>query len=577
LNEASGLSPSNQHYELHASVKPASLVFLLLTAAWLSAQSRWDGGGDGTHWQDSLNWSDDRLPPESAVVIFQEINATVTGSEVTVAGIELHRDAIVRLDLDVNVVPVTDAPGAISVGERCTLTLGSKSRDGVVRLRGSGSGFAIVSFAGSAAARTEIAPRTDVYITQFDRAVYLDDSTSTFVNHGFISLDATVKTGFRVEGMLENYGRLEAIRVANDIIVVPDSGQVINHATGSIYGLEMGDDGIELTGVGSFLNNGEISLTSSETAQSANNCLNIGQTGKAATFINNSDGLILNGGGGREARPLVVHPNGLFVNLGRASVLGGSEGISVFVEGTARIDTNSVLDLNGGRIVVAESGRLRNDGLLLSRFVRGGVTSTGVATNHGFYAYTRDTVFASGTGTMRDRGLSLSAGQPTLSTSISANGGCSVQIVAAPYRFFTDDGTDIGVTSSTGELTFPDNSVASLPVILHTTLPGIEIEITDLCTDALDLNAVPPSPGHRALSVYPTLLVPGQSVRVDLTSFPSQPCEVSLFDVSGRRISRATLPGGSTSDYFFPPLSSGLYLLHLSSGGRNYLSRVRVR
>jgi hypothetical protein len=57
---------------------PLTLMLLLLTTApSLFAQSTWDGGGDGTSWNDPLNWDTDTVPLSGADVIFNT-NTTVT-------------------------------------------------------------------------------------------------------------------------------------------------------------------------------------------------------------------------------------------------------------------------------------------------------------------------------------------------------------------------------------------------------------------------------------------------------------------------------------------------------------------
>ena len=57
-----------------------TLLAIVLTAGTsLTAQITWDGGGDGTSWQDAANWSIDMVPPADSSVEIR-INAIITGT-----------------------------------------------------------------------------------------------------------------------------------------------------------------------------------------------------------------------------------------------------------------------------------------------------------------------------------------------------------------------------------------------------------------------------------------------------------------------------------------------------------------
>jgi hypothetical protein len=80
----------------------ALLCFFLLPFAFcLSSLGQysitWDGGGDGSSWNDSLNWSGDRLPVTNDVVaIGAGSGSTVTyaGSDTSIAGLSLNRPLV---------------------------------------------------------------------------------------------------------------------------------------------------------------------------------------------------------------------------------------------------------------------------------------------------------------------------------------------------------------------------------------------------------------------------------------------------------------------------------------------------
>ena len=60
--------------------KHLALILVLLVFSsfhYIMAQSVWDGGGDGTSWNDPINWNTDVAPALGAEVVFNR-SATVT-------------------------------------------------------------------------------------------------------------------------------------------------------------------------------------------------------------------------------------------------------------------------------------------------------------------------------------------------------------------------------------------------------------------------------------------------------------------------------------------------------------------
>lgn len=553
------------------------LPLVLLFSGPLAGQSRWDGGGDGRRWQDSLNWSGDRLPGPAEVVFFDGLSARITGAPITVGGIRLESGARITLDVDATITIPPQSNEAISLGPECHLILGGNDENRVFTVQGSGSERGLACYAGSEAAHLTLAEGSDLYSRNLRTMLYQEDSLAIFINRGAIYMDSTIQDGLYARGTLENYGRIVAIRVNNDVISLGKAAKFTNDIKGEVTALEMGDDGIELTGTATFVNNGALFFTSSKDAASSNNCLNVGQEGGAATFLNNSDQALFNGGGGQESRPLFIHPKGLLINLGELTITGGSEGNSFFLEGTARIDTNAILELNQGRIAVAPSGRLTNDGLIRSDFARGGIHSEGFALNRGFYRYATDTLFATGSGENEDRGLALPTDPANPAAVLSAGGSCSVRLVSAPYRFYVG-GSLIGQTEPNGELTFPTGSVDSLSVTLTTTLNGIEIVMIDLCPEAAELPTAVGRNPSTPLVIYPTLLTSGQQITIDVSDLPRQRLRLDIYDVSGRihkitELMSEGIPVQLSSDGL-PP---GSYVIRLMVGPEWRVTRFQIR
>ena len=63
----------------------ASVFVLGVMAMPVLAQVTWDGGGDGTSWDDPENWSEDALPTSSDDVIVNAPGTTIVGYEMNVS------------------------------------------------------------------------------------------------------------------------------------------------------------------------------------------------------------------------------------------------------------------------------------------------------------------------------------------------------------------------------------------------------------------------------------------------------------------------------------------------------------
>lgn len=98
-----------------------SCLFLSFT---LSAQYTWDGGGDGTSWNDAMNWDRDEVPALDSMVIFTT-DVTVTGTAPNnPISVRINSQADVVLDLDLTVGNGITDQHAITFGDTCSLKIG---------------------------------------------------------------------------------------------------------------------------------------------------------------------------------------------------------------------------------------------------------------------------------------------------------------------------------------------------------------------------------------------------------------------------------------------------------------------
>jgi len=81
--------------------------------------------------------------------------------------------------------------------------------------------------------------------------------------------------------------------------------------------------------------------------------------------------------------------------------------------------------------------------------------------------------------------------------------------------------------------------------------------------------------GLRITSVYPNPIANGQSLFLELNFTPEYPIELSLFDLSGKRIEHQLMKGNSA--LLSIELSSGMYLVKLSSPEYTSVSKFLVR
>jgi hypothetical protein len=553
-----------------------TLLSCLFLSFSLSAQYVWDGGGDGTSWNDAANWVRDEVPATDSLASFQ-VDATVTGTAPNnPIGIRIGNNANVILDLDLMVGNGNTAEHAITFGDTCSLTLGAAgaSRQITVNTKNNKHGLAI--FGGSEMAAFVVSEGVTFEVLSGVSGINLANGNSTVTNNGTIVFGDGVKDGVRVVGTFVNNGTVTGGALGRDLFNVKEGGILNNTATGTIISNQPADDGIDLISGASFLNDGTLMLTAKDNASSGNNTIAVGNTTTAANFVNNGTNVFLDGGGGTgelSGRTLAVDTLGLLTNNGVITLSGGAEGSRFYIKGDATNALNGTIDLTDGRFNVNASGTFTNNGLLKTTRDGSGGFVTGTAVNNAFFDYATSNQFAGGSlGTIVDKGFSLNNND----VRVNAMGACTIDLVNAPYEWFLD-GTSYAMASDTGAFAFTEVSLTTDSVVLTTTLPGVEIKVVNICQEAVQTNGVfSPTVLAENLSVYPNPVQRGEAITLDLSSLRTGPVTLRVINAFGQDFGTYRLTGGSSATLSLQEWKPGTYLISTIGTERRFVARVLV-
>ena len=537
------------------------ILFFGLTAA-LSAQYQWDGGGDGTSWEDPDNWAKDFVPPTDSVVAFVD-TVTVTGQlPNSVAGIRIQARAHVTLNLDMTIDNSSSGEHLIVVADSAMLTLGTEENPRTFLLTAPDNKHVFAAFGNTVDATITVMPGTSVEAGQGTTFLNLASPTSTFVNHGSLILGADYKDGFRIDGTFENTGTISGGGMKNDLFILREGGSLTNGAEGSITSTAAGDDGIEIASGSSLINHGTLNLISPADGGGGNSGIAVGANEEAGTFINTGT-VTLDGGEGENPRALYVYPMGTVTNQGVITAGGGNTGAAIYVEGQFTIDSSATVRLPMSRINVDAAGSLINNGLISADRDGPGIFSAGTVTNNAFFLYDNASNFAAGSGSVTDNGIRVKSGD---TVRINAGGACFVDLTDVPYAFMVD-GEDYGMPGDTGRFDFTEESIAADSVILTTaTYPEVVLRVTNICPAAVMISTGLRAAERRPLRVYPTVGTSGQPRLIDLTNVPAERLELMVYNASGSLVGRTVLSGGGTRSFKLDQQPAGVYFLRATDG-----------
>ena len=511
-------------------MKKLTLLLFLFCSTMAIAQT-WDGGGDGTSWDDAMNWDND-LVPEAGDIVTIGMDVTINGTAPNnPSRVVITSNRTVTFALNLNIGDGTIAQHALKVQGNATLNLGSGAGE-TFTINTATNRDAVQQNATGSPANVFVAASSTLNITQArDGISFTGTGINVFTNNGEVNISGVVEDGILLSsGQFINNGTLDieganqdaidneanftntgtvTINDANSIGInnrstgtldnsgtititntgatttdgINSEGTINNTTNGTITCTKMDDDGVELTG-GMFTNDGTLNVTVEDAGGTNNNGLAVGTSSAAATFINTSNNSVnADGGIGGDGRAIFIFEMGTLTNTGTMTLTGGNTNARMYSRGITTNDNGGTIDMTDGRINVNQ-GTFTNDGLIVSTRTSPSVFNTATAINNGFYKYDASVnSFASGSGTNTDNGINLN---DATETTIEAMGLCTVDIAETEYTYY-NDGNVVGSTDATGSLTIPMDGVISDPAILTLNeYPNIIVlTITDICAESI--------------------------------------------------------------------------------------------
>ncbi|GJM33955.1 MAG: hypothetical protein DHS20C18_29560 [Saprospiraceae bacterium] len=549
------------------------ILFLTTTLTISFAQISWDGGGDGTSWNDPLNWNTDLVPPADSLVTF-EIDVVVTGTMSNVpAQVKIAGNTNVTLDLDMTIGNGVIDEHALILNDSCNLTLGTPGNPRTIFINAPESKNAVAVFNSAEMANMIIAEGTTLMLDGGQIGINFSNENSTLTNNGNIVGGNLLRDGIKVGGTVINNGNINFTEPTRDGIWLTTGGNLTNSETGVITISKPSDDCIEVKGDGVFTNAGSLDLVVKDDAGSGESCIAVGTSMEAGTFINTGLDVRLDGGLDTVGRAIFVNDLGILTNSGTLTLSGGDEASRLFVKGVATNEINAILDLTDGRFNVNATGSFTNNGLIKTTRDGSGGFNAGTAVNNGFFNYLNSNGFASGSGNTTDNGISLNNASQT---TIDAGGACTIDIAEAIYDWFEEDAF-ISATDATGSLTLPANSLTADPAILSTSLEGVFITVQNFCPEALVVSGVFTPEAVIQLKLYPSLMVGQHELTLEIPELlQANEIVFDVFDMGGQKIKSTLSPTGAKRVINISAFNPGTYIIRSRGTEKSLVGRFVV-
>ena len=446
-------------------LKNLLLLLSIFTCTSLSAQN-WDGGGDATSWNDSLNWSNDTIPLPGATVTFPyNTSAIVTGTAPNaIRRIIFDTLTTVTLDLDLDFEIAGSPVHVINVKKDANVTFGGTTDMRTFNLEtGIGRNAFLMS---GVATEVTVTEQATLNINTCQNAIRSNKDDASFVNNGTINIVNYIEHGINIiKGTFDNNGTItigtgmEDGDPTSDGINIDNNGTFNNNANGTITVTQPLDNGVEILGV--FNNAGTLSTIAKDDAIADNGGVIVGSTNTEGMLNNLASGIINTDGGiGEACRSFSVRGSGIFNNTGNLNVSGGNLGQSFFNLGTVTNEICAHINLIECRLDNNNAGMVTNNGLITSSYTAAGVShgaEDGFAINNAFYGYTNgNSDFTGGTVEGTDNGQKTGDG-----IVVDAANSCTVTDIGidVPYTWYTDlSGTfEAGTNDANGLLNFNDD------------------------------------------------------------------------------------------------------------------------
>lgn len=528
---------------------PAFLILFFATFQSINAQI-WDGGGDGTNWNDPLNWDTNTVPGAGD---FVEIGTTVTltmsgtGSALAPGQLKIRGTTTrVYLDFDLDVGdPLSSDPavllnnGAVfTVKPGRTLIVDAAPTENAIHMNlatelAIEAGAFVIVLQGRRGIQLNqrlSSVTNEGSLSLFgctDHALLLQEETG-FLNGGTLLIDSPVKVGIFNRGGFVNLDGSITINtpgtrgIQHAAATIPSS--FTNTGMGSIMISSAGDDGLQARSVflndtdasititnsmddnievleTTFTNHGTINITCRAGAAASGPGLAVGTNSVTGTFINTSNNSLNIDAGmmNPNARSILVYDNGTLTNSGKISTTGGNTNLSIFNRGILTNATNGTIDMDAGRLT--NRGTFINNGFITTIFgPNPGVNTNngGSSTNNAFFRYDVMSDFSAvdmGTGSLvQDFGTDL---QNSAETTIDFGGSCDGTLLLKTEYMWMSGAEVVGTNSEIdGSLTANPGSVQPSMQISPSTLPAVVLNLINVCAAALpiellDFKAVP--------------------------------------------------------------------------------------
>jgi hypothetical protein len=493
----------------------------------------WDGTGDGTSWNDALNWDSDVLPKDGA---FIEINksAIITGtSNIRIANLKIGGKSTVVLDLDLTIGDGIIDQNAINIGNKCNVKFGQGSKDVVITIQPglNKNGINVGMTADSCG--IVLKEKSKLSFLSGSNAINLVNGNATFISEGNIDIQAGVKTGIKSNGSLTNEvkGSININQCGLDALSI-QGGKLLNN--GNINVKNASDDAIEINNA-EVINNNNVIITMKNDASFSNGGIVVDSV---AAFTNTGNGsLIIIGGPSTSARGISIGEFGSADNKGYIEIEGGNTGGAIFSQGLLLNSKGAMINLKDGRINIS-SGSFDNTGYIKSGFTGAGVIADTLSTvsNFAFYNYANSNLFANGKGTVVDTGLNVK--RP-----INAKKLCSIDLGEVSYPWQLANGTSLGNSDQFGMLTFADKSLLVDSAEIQTIYVDFTLKVNRICDAALKTSIIDEKI-FSAINVYPTAIRNGEFVNVNNLEY-NKSVVATLMNMDGKKIWTSTVKNAS--------------------------------
>lgn len=521
----------------------------------------WEGAGDGTSWDDGANWSTGSVPTATDTAEIA-VDATITGSLTEAPKrIKTGSGSTIKFQLDMNLDNVDGGDHALILGPKCTVEFGAEGTPYTFNFNTADNKHGLLANNSGDSSSIIIMADATLNFNQHNHAINVVAANTSVHNRGTINVSSAAKNGIQLGGQFTNSGQITITETNTDGIILL-GGTFLNTEEGMITISKCGDDGIEITNMGSMTNEGMIMSTIKDDGSSANNAIAAGTAEEAGSFVNGFNGeLVLEAGPSENARAVYVFEMGEFTNAGSINTSGGNAGSQIYSRNSFVNDTNGYILLSEGRIN-ANMGTLVNNGFIESTREGSGIFTTAEATitNNAFFKYNNAGVFGIGEGTIIDNGSQLNN---IYRWKIDAGGSCTVDIAEVAYDW-TIGGDDYASSADDGTFTFLPNSVVADSVVLKTSLPEVNIKVVNICQEAVMSVSTDDELLDQEVKVYPTILTAGEVVAVELETLGE--AVLMMYDMQGRIVHQQKVQGNTSLATDF--LKGGQYVLEFVAESR---------